>query len=217
MAEAASRGPRAAPPPFARRMAGHLAVATVSLLVLLLVMNAYVYIATSSRIVGGVSHAEPREVAIVLGNRVLPDGTPGEQLRARLQLALALYREKRVRRILVSGATWPGGYDEASAMAKWLQEQGVSPVDLLLDRAGHRTAATMANAAALGVREALVCSQPYHLPRAVYLASKAGIDAVGVPARDQAGAADALRYVLREGLARAQAVVEVIVFGVTAR
>ena len=55
--------------------------------------------------------------------------------------------------------------------------------DVVIDRGGYRTAASMADAAAIGVQSLLVVSQRYHLPRAIYLASHAGMSAVGVPAR----------------------------------
>ena len=77
-------------------------------------------------------------------------------------------------------------------MAAWLEARGVKPADVIVDPGGHRTAATMADAAALGVRSALVVTQGYHLPRSLYLARRAGIDAVGVPAPDAAGGLDGL-------------------------
>ena len=74
----------------------------------------------------------------------------------------------------------------------------------------------MADAAALGVRSALVVSQGYHLPRALYLARHAGIDAVGVPAPAGERALDgaALRVFVRETAARAEIVLEVALRGV---
>ncbi len=66
-------------------------------------------------------------------------------------------------------------------MAAWLEAHGVPARDLIVDRGGYRTASSMADAAAIGVRSLLVVSQGYHLPRALYLARHAGIDAWGVP------------------------------------
>ena len=79
-------------------------------------------------------------------------------------------------------ACWRG-YDEPHAMAALAGgARGRSRRRSWSDAGGHRTAATMADAAALGVRSALVVTQGYHLPRALYLARHAGIDAIGVPA-----------------------------------
>ena len=69
-------------------------------------------------------------------------------------------------------------------MAAWLEARGVTRADVA-GPGGHRTAATMADAAAVGARSALVVTQGYHLPRSLYLARRAGIDAVGVPAPER--------------------------------
>jgi len=58
-------------------------------------------------------------------------------------------------------------------------------------------------------------SQAYHLPRALYFARRAGVDAIGVPApfaRDST--LGLVRVTIRETLARAEAVLEVALRGV---
>jgi vancomycin permeability regulator SanA len=73
----------------------------------------------------------------------------------------------------------------------------------------------MADAAALGVRSALIVTQAYHLPRSIYFARHAGIDALGVsaPAR-RWGVFDWAHVLFRETAARAEAVLEVPLRGV---
>ncbi len=151
---------------------------------------------------------------VVLGNRVFPGGIPSRELAARLETGRALYAAGRARRILVSGLAQPD-YDEPHAMAAWLEAHGVPAADVVLDLGGYRTAATMADTAALGVRSILVATQAYHLPRALYLARHAGIDAVGVPSENgRRSTFDQIRTALRETLARAEIVVEVALRGV---
>ena len=73
----------------------------------------------------------------------------------------------------------------------------------------------MADAAALGARSALIVTQAYHLPRSLYLARRAGIDAVGVPApQRRLGWMDYFHVFVRETAARAEIVLEVAVRGV---
>jgi len=116
--------------------------------------------------------------------------------------------------VIVSGRV-AEGYDEPHAMAVWLEARGVPRGDIVLDGGGHRTAATMAGAAALGVRSAHVVTQGYHLPRALLFARHAGIDALGVPAPAwRPGWSDRLRVFVRESLARAEALLEVTFRGV---
>jgi SanA protein len=60
-----------------------------------------------------------------------------------------------------------------------------------------------------GVRDALVCTQRFHLPRAVLLARHHGIDAVGIAA-DRRRYARIGRNVARERLARLLATIEML-------
>jgi SanA protein len=175
--------------------------------------NVYVIASTRAATVSGVEAAPVRPHAIVLGNRVFPGGVPCRELAARLTTALELHRAGRAAKVVVSGRA-AGDYDEPHAMAAWLEARGVPRADIVVDLGGHRTAATMADAAGLGIRTALVVSQGYHLPRALYLARSAGIDAVGVPAPADNGWAGAIKVFVREGLARAEALVEVALRGV---
>jgi len=128
-------------------------------------------------------------VALVLGKLVSADGTPSPLLRARLELALRLFRAGRARDILVSGdgGSRPG-YDEVTPMRRWLVERGVPDGRIVSDPAGFDTFDSCARAARVfGVRRAIVVTSGYHLPRAVALCRHLGIDAVGVG--DEAGRA----------------------------
>jgi len=181
-----------------------------------LVAAANVHLIRAARPVtaASVETAPVRPYAIVLGNRVNAAGAPSLELAARLETVLALHRAGRAAKVVVSGRVAPG-YDEPRAMAAWLVARGISPADILVDVGGHRTAATMAGSMALGVRSALVVSQDYHLPRALYLARHAGIDAFGVPAVSRrSGWPAAVQLFFRETTARAETVVEVAVRGV---
>jgi vancomycin permeability regulator SanA len=176
--------------------------------------NAFLIVRARPATVSGVEAAPVRPYAIVLGNRVFPGDVPCVELASRLQTALALYRAGRAPKIIVSGMA-RGTYNEPRAMAAWLEARGVKPADVIADPGGHRTAATMADASALGARAALVVTQAYHLPRSLYLARHAGIDAVGVPAAElRSGWMDSLHVFSRETAARAEIVLEVAFRGV---
>jgi vancomycin permeability regulator SanA len=151
---------------------------------------------------------------MVLGYWVMPGGTPSHELALRLEMGRQLYRAGLAGKVIVSGLAQPG-YDEPDAMAAWLEARGVPPADVVIDRGGHRTAASMADAAAMGVRSLLVVSQAYHLPRALYIAEHAGISAVGVPVPSAPGRAiRPLAMFVREALARTEIVVEIALRGV---
>jgi SanA protein len=197
-----------------RRWLKGLAVVALAAVVYVVGANLFLTARARAATVAGVDAAAARPYAIVLGNRVFPGGIPSRELAARLEVALALYQAGRVERVIVSGRAYEG-YDEPGGMAHWLEERGVPRAQIIVDRGGHRTAATMAGAAARGVRAAYVVTQGYHLPRALYLARHAGIDALGVPApARRAGVGDSMRVAFRESMARAEIVVEVALLGV---
>jgi vancomycin permeability regulator SanA len=209
--------PEAGPPPRARRRWGWwLGGSLASVVVLIGAADAYVVAATRAREVGSVAEAPAVPDAMVLGNRVFPGGVPSAELAYRLEVGRALYAAGRAHRLIVSGLARPDlDYDEPAGMAAWLEAHGVPPADVILDRGGYRTAASMADAAASGVHRLLVVSQAYHLPRALYLARAAGIDAWGVPAPSHRSTFfSRLRISLRENAARAETVLEVLVRGV---
>jgi len=198
-------------PPRRRRWARWLLTVAVAGLAAVVAANFYLIAAARPATAAGVDAAPARPYAIVLGNHVFEDGTPSPELAERLETALAVYQAHRAGKVIVSGLT-RGAYDESRAMAAWLRARGVPAGDVVLDGGGHRTAATMADAAVLGVRTALIVTQGYHLPRSLYLARHAGIDAVGVAAPSRRPSE--LRTFVREGLARAETVLEVAVRGV---
>jgi vancomycin permeability regulator SanA len=197
-----------------RRWLRRLLVAGLAVAALVGAANAAVLGSARGEIVATAGEAPSRPAVIVLGSFVFPDGTPGQELRHRLETGLALLQAGRVKQIVVSGKV-AGGYDEPHAMAAWLAARGARPGDVVVDTHGYRTAASVADTAALGLRSVLISTQAYHLPRALYLARHAGIDAVGVVAPDaQLASLQRLRELMRESLARAEIVLEVAVRGV---
>ncbi len=191
-----------------------LALAAVVGIALVGAANAYLIARSREAVIADFSQVPSRPYAMVLGSFVYRNGAPSRELAARLETGRQLYRAGLARRIIVSGLAEPG-YDEPDAMAAWLERRGVAPVDVVIDRGGHRTAASMADAVAAGVQSLLVVSQRYHLPRALYLARHAGLQAIGVPAADvERPLADRIYGFVRETTARAEIIVEVAARGV---
>jgi uncharacterized SAM-binding protein YcdF (DUF218 family) len=123
------------------------------------------------------------DVIVVPGNTVAPDGTPSDRLRARLDAALELYRERQAPLVVVSGGTGVEGVDEAAAMARYLTAHGVPAEAVVQDPSGVDSEATARNTAALlrarGLRTALVATQYFHVPRMSAALERHGVDVVG--------------------------------------
>ncbi|MEV0327947.1 ElyC/SanA/YdcF family protein [Micromonospora echinospora] len=120
-------------------------------------------------------------VALVLGTKVQPDGTPSPFLAARLEIARQLYASGKVGAILVSGDNIRPEYDEPTAMRRWLVERGVPAHKVVRDYAGLDTYDSCARAKRIfGVDRATLVTQSFHLPRAVTVCRRLGVDANGV-------------------------------------
>ena len=180
-------------------VAGLLALAAVGALV---GPSVWVGVAARGRSYADVASVPSRSVAIVPGSPV-GRSQPGQQVRGRLEAALALYQSGRVKTILISGNDTAAS-PEVSVMSTWLLAHGVPARDIWADEGGARTRETMRRAAGLfGVTDAIVCTQDLFMPRSLYLARQAGIDAVGVDVTDRttASAQRAGREALKTTLA----------------
>ena len=124
------------------------------------------------------------EVAIVFGASVLSDGTPSDVLRDRLDVSADLFEDERVRTVIVSGDNRTEEYNEPEAMANYLIEQRGIPEEVIFqDFAGRRTYDTCTRANQFwGVEDALLISQGFHLPRAIWLCQQLGIESDGISA-----------------------------------
>ncbi|MEI8198182.1 MAG: ElyC/SanA/YdcF family protein, partial [Phycisphaerae bacterium] len=92
------------------------------------------------------------DVAVVLGNGVTADGQPSPILADRVAGAVELFRQGRVRHLLMSGAMehFPSGtQSEADVMKAHAVRLGVPASRILLDAGGFNTRATAANTVAL--------------------------------------------------------------------
>ena len=126
---------------------------------------------------------EPKRVAIVFGARVWTNGVPSHSLYDRVLTAVELYRAGRVKKLLMSGDRQNDDYDEPAAMKKQAVEQGVEESDIILDNDGKRTYDTCYRAKEIfGINKAILVTQDYHQPRALYLCSSLGVDSVGITA-----------------------------------
>jgi len=124
-----------------------------------------------------------RPVAIVFGAGLWRDGSPTPVLRDRVAMAASLYFAGKVEKLLMSGDNRFVNYNEPAAMRAFALELGIPDQAIVLDFAGRRTYDTCYRARDIfGVRQAILITQSFHLPRAIFLCEAMGVSAVGVPA-----------------------------------
>lgn len=181
----------------------------VALVLFVALLNAYV-LTSGGESTSEVAEVPGAEVAIVPGALVEPDGEMSSMLAARVEQASRLWHAGKVEKILVSGDHGSWKYDEPDTMRKALVQDGVAPEDVFEDHAGFDTWATMVRAREIfGVREAVVITQGFHMPRALFLADEAGIDATGLTADLQEWGRQGDKSTVREVLSRVKAVADV--------
>jgi len=180
------------------------------LTVTVLAANLYIVLSTSGEATGSVADAPHAQVAIVPGAFVQPDGSMSTMLADRVSQAALLWKAGKVGRVLVSGDHHRWAYDEPDTMRQALAQEGVPARDIFTDHAGFDTWATMVRAKKVfGVRSAVVVTQGFHMPRALYLAHEAGLDATGLTADLHSYGQQGLISDAREILSRVKAVADV--------
>ncbi len=188
-----------------------LALGGGGLLVAVVVLaNAYVLLSTDGQATGNVADVPPAPVAIVPGALVKPNGKMSAMLADRVRQAAALWEAGKVEKILVSGDHHSWEYDEPDTMRKALVGMGVPGRDVFEDHAGFDTWATMVRAHGIfGVDDAVVVTQGFHMPRALFLADAAGIHATGLTADLHRWGYQGRKSEVREVLSRVKAIADV--------
>lgn len=142
------------------------------------------------------------DCVLVLGAGLLPDGKPSLMLTERINTGVALYKSGAAPRLLMSGDHSREDHDEVNAMKDAAMAQGVPSEDIFMDHAGFSTYDSMYRAREIfGAEKLIIVTQAYHLPRALWIARRMGMEAVGV-ACDTARYRGQLYRDLREVLAR---------------
>ncbi|HTE10980.1 MAG TPA: YdcF family protein [Chitinophagaceae bacterium] len=131
------------------------------------------------------------DVAIILGNLVYADGNLSAWLQGRVDKAIVLYKEGRVKKIFASGGigTKEVAYRaEGDAMKNYLVAHGVPAADIVADNYGQNTFLTAKNFIAWNKNyhfsSVIVVSSFYHITRSKYILRKLGFKNVYNAASD---------------------------------
>ena len=148
------------------------------------------------------------DVVVVLGARVLADGTPSGTLRARTEKAVELYRQGVAPRLLFSGGVGVYPPAEARVMRELAVSLGVPAEACLLEEESHSTEQNAHLSARvlreLGARRVVVVSDPYHLLRARQYFRLEGYEVATSPAllaERNVAAVDRFYWTVREAVA----------------
>lgn len=151
------------------------------------------------------------KVGLLLGtSKHLKSGYINPYYTYRLEAAVELYKSGKIDFILVSGDNGSQGYDEPTAFREDLIKNGIPENKIVLDYAGFRTLDSVIRAKEIfGQTKITIISQKFHNERAIYLAEKNGIQAVGYNAKNVAKRFG-IKVQLREYLARTKVFLDIV-------
>lgn len=146
---------------------------------------------------------------------ITPGGTYNYYFDNRIKAADELYKAGKIEFIIASGGdytqTQKNGCDEPQAILDSLVAQGIPANRIILDYDGTRTLNSIAKAKEVYNLDSLtLISQKYHNERAIYLANKYGIHAIGYSAQPSPIRCNRIKNTLREYLARVKMFIDLM-------
>ena len=194
-----------------KRIRNILFILAILLFIVLFLCNAIIESASSEKTYSTVNSIPKNKVGIVLGTaRHLVEGGMNPFYTHRIKAAIALYNAGKIDYILVSGDNRTVYYNEPEKMKNDLMDGGIPEDRIYLDLAGYRTLDSMVRAKEVfGLTDVTVISQEFHNERAIYLAQRHGLMAIGFNAVDVKGN-HGLRVHFREYFARVKVFVDIL-------
>lgn len=156
------------------------------LLLLSIFWNVYVSQSVKSAIYTDWKEVEDRHVGLLLGtSKYLVSGQDNMYYKNRITAAAKLYKTGMIDYVLVSGDNATIYYNEPAVMLNDLIEEGVPKECIVQDFAGFRTLdSTVRSKKVFGQEKITVISQRFHVERALFLAKRFDINAIGFCADD---------------------------------
>jgi SanA protein len=181
-------------------------------IVMVLLCNWIVVDATRNKVFFDLKSLPSNDVGLVLGtSKYVTKGKENLFFRYRMEASALLFKEGKVKYLILSGNKEAETYDEPKAMKQALTKLGVPEDAMMLDTAGYRTYDSVIRCHEVyGQERVTVISQNFHNARALYLAGHEGLDAIGFAAQDVPDGYS-VKTLLREYLARPKAMLDVYV------
>ena len=174
-----------------------------------LVCNFWVVYSTKKAIFFNVNTLPSNDYALVLGtNRFVAKGRENLFFTYRMEATSRLYKEGKIKYIILSGNNDSEYYNEPEDMKRVLLGMGIPAEVMTLDFAGFRTFDSVVRAKDVFKKKKLtIISQNFHNARALYICKHQGLEAVAFAAQDVPGGYP-LKTLLREYMARPKAMID---------
>ncbi|PRY61650.1 SanA protein [Vreelandella songnenensis] len=188
---------------WAKRLLMSLGALLLLAALLFVVGNLWVLATTARYIDRQVLECRPADVGIVFGtSHWTRSGLRNPHFHARMRTSASLIAESRVSHLLLSGDNRTQAYNEPRAMWRDLYRRGVPAEQLTMDFAGFSTYDTLVRARdVFQLEKALLVTQSWHLPRAIFIGRALGMEVTGCVAEEEPAAGE-WRLRMREWAAR---------------
>lgn len=151
-------------------------------------ISTYMEVKARSEIFDAPDEIPEVDAVIVPGASVFRSGKLSPVLHQRMEKALDLAFGRPGIKLVLSGTNVPQGYSETKAMRDYAVSRGFPARDVLIDDAGRSTFLTLLNCSQrFGLRRVALVSQDYHLPRALYIARRLGMQGYGLRVQPAGG------------------------------
>ena len=177
-----------------------------------LICNWWVVSSTRNQIYFSVSKLPSNDVGLVLGtSKFVRTGKENLFFRYRMEATARLWKEGKVKYLILSGNNDSEYYNEPVDMQRALVKLGVPASVMTLDYAGYRTFDSVVRCKDVFNQEKItIISQNFHDARALYIGNHEGMEAIAFAAQD-VPVGYSLRTLIREYLARPYALLDVYI------
>lgn len=185
---------------------------TALCIICIIICNRQIKKSASTKLYTEVKAIPKNNVGLLLGTSPkLKNGKNNLYFDYRILATVELYKAGKIKYILVSGDNHKKDYNEPEEMKKALMKKGIPEKMIYLDFAGFRTLDSVVRAKdVFGQYQLTIISQRFHNERAIYLAEKNGINAIGYNAMD-VNAHAGIKTQIRELFARVKMFIDLAI------
>ncbi|PID82751.1 MAG: hypothetical protein CSB15_01490 [Clostridiales bacterium] len=189
-----------------------ISLSLIIFFILTLFLTTLLFVFTTNNNLKNINTVTNKDVAVVFGCGI-NDNKPTPMLKARIDKAIELYKNKKVKKILLTGYKHGKFYDEVEVMKNYCLKNNIPKSNILEDKNGDNTFLSVKNVVKnFNLNSAILVTQKWHLIRALYICKNIdkNFDVVGVKANNVPYKFAMLHMNLREIPARIKAIYDIL-------
>lgn len=188
-----------------------IGICLIVLLITLFAANYFIKSSATDLTFDKIENIPDNQVGLLLGtSKTLSNGYSNYYFKYRIDATVELFKNNKIKYLIISGDNSRKEYDEPTDMKNELIKNGIDSTKIYLDYAGFRTFDSVVRAKEIfGQNCLLIISQKFHNERAIYIAHKLKMKAIGFNAKD-VSKYFGIKTVIREYFARVKVIIDFI-------